>query len=156
MLLISNLDCNDLVVNKEILLELLIDTYEINFQKTREQCKCICEEKLESMNNYVKQGSAIILGAIIDNELVGFLWLYKHDYWGEPRLHINQIAVRIRYRGKGIGKSLIEEAEKQAKYLDVHTIDLFVSENNMQALVMYDKLGFKTERRYLKKNLLEK
>ena len=83
----------------------------------------------------------------------GFIWIYKHEYFDELRLHVNQVIVESNYKKMGLGKSLMNEAEKLAVGLGLKTIDLFVSENNSVALNMYAQLGFVTERRYLKKNL---
>ena len=85
--------------------------------------------------------------------MIGFIWLYLHEYFGEKRLHVNEVAVDEKYRGKGIGKTLISEAEKKASELDIETIDLFVSEINIGALNLYNRFGFQTERRYMKKNV---
>jgi len=79
--------------------------------------------------------------------------IYKHEYFGETRMHINQIIVDKEYKRKGIGKRLLEEAEKKAKELGIKVIDLFVSEKNAEAVNFYEKTGFVTERRYLKKIL---
>lgn len=152
-MIIRKLQREDLKSYQDTILELLIDTYSINFQLSREQCRTICKEKQELLDGYIKQGSAIVVGAINDDTLTGFLWLYKHDFLGEPRLHINQIAVSIRFRGKGIGKQLIQEAEKQAKLTGIETIDLFVSETNAGVVNMYIGMGYETERRYMKKSL---
>jgi ribosomal protein S18 acetylase RimI-like enzyme len=106
------------------------------------------------LGSYIKQGNATVLGAFENESLVGFLWLYKHDFYGEPRVHINHIAVSKQFRGKGIGKRLIQEAESLAKYDGIGAIDLFVSEINVRAMNVYDAIGFKTERRYMSKKLL--
>ena len=46
---------------------------------------------------------------------------------------------------------LLNETEKYAMEMDVKTIDLFVTEENLAAVKMYEDLGYITERRYLKK-----
>ena len=149
---IRELKLEDFKENQELILELLIDTYMINFHLSREQCQLLCREKLGMMDGYIEK-SAIVIGAFKDDTLIGFLWLYKHDFFGEIRLHVNQIAVCSQFRGKGIGRQLMDEAEKQAKRLGVDTIDLFVSETNAGAVKMYNKLDFETERRYMKKRV---
>jgi len=54
-------------------------------------------------------------------------------------MHINQIIVDKEYKRKGIGKRLLEEAEKKAKELGIKVIDLFVSEKNAEAVNFYEK-----------------
>jgi ribosomal protein S18 acetylase RimI-like enzyme len=152
-LIINELQSGDLRKYNSRLLELLIDNYMMNFQLTVKQANLLCSNKLKLLAEYIEQGSAILIAAIDRSELIGFMWLYKHDYFGEKRLHINQIIVDANFRGKGIGKQLILEAEKNALEEGIKTIDLFVSEINSGAFDLYDKLGFETERRYMKKKL---
>lgn len=152
-LIIRELKVEDINSYKEIMLELLIEVYKISFNLPIDDCTLICKEKIQLLNNYIAEGSAIVIGAIIDEKLAGFLWIYKHQYFGEQRMHINQIGVCKPYRGIGIGKSLIEEMENLAKVNGVNTVDLFVSESNVNALNMYKNLGFRTEKRYMKKKL---
>lgn len=140
-------------IYQDIILELLIDTHVINFQLSRKRCKYICEEKLEMMSRYIEQGNAIVMGAIENKMLIGFLWLHKHIFLGERRIHVNQIVVSNQFRGRGIGKQLMQETERQAKRSGIEMIDLFVSEVNVGALNMYKNLDFETERRYMKKKL---
>lgn len=148
-----NPTADDLVKHKKSIMELLIDSYEISFRFSKEQCVGICEEKIKLLNGYINEGSAIVLGAFLDENLIGFLWLYKRNFFYETRLHVNQIVVSSQFRGRGIGKQLMKEVEKQAERLGMETIDLFVSENNCKALKMYTNMGYETERRLIKKTL---
>lgn len=152
-LIIKKLESEDLEIYYTELLELLIDTYIINLKLPLEQIEKICKDKIEQLANYINEGSAIVLATIRENELLGFIWLYKNDTSGEQRLHVNQVAVNKKHRGKRIGKQLMMEAEKQALKEGINTIDLFVYEINSTALGLYDKLGFETEKRYMKKKL---
>ena len=152
-LIIRELKSEDLEKYSLAVKELLIETYINNFRIQDKQAEELCEDKLSLLAGYISTGSAIVIAAIEMDELIGFTWLYKHYFFGEKRLHVNQIAVNTRYRGKGIGKKLIQEAENQAIREGIKTIDLFVSEVNQSALNLYDKLGFNTERRYMKKEL---
>jgi|LGOV01.1.fsa_nt_gb ribosomal protein S18 acetylase RimI-like enzyme len=86
---------------------------------------------------------------------MGFIWIIIHDHFREVRLHINELFVDDKYRGKGIGIALINKAKK-AQELGVEAIDLFVSENNAGARGLYKKLGFFTERRYKKNSVIIK
>lgn len=139
--------------SKSIIFELLVITYIKNFDISRELSINICKEKLIKMEEYIKQKSAIIIGTYQDERLVGFMWLYKHDYFGELRLHINQIIVSEEFRGIGIGKELISQAELIAKEHNIKTLDLNVTEMNKEAAGIYRSMGFITERRYMKKAL---
>lgn len=152
-LIIKELQSKDIEKYNSKIIELLLETYIGNFHLPVQQAKEICAEKLGLLVNYINQGSALVIATIDENNLIGFIWLYKHDFFGEKRLHVNQIAVDSQCRGKGIAKQLIQEAERRAIREGIKTIDLFVSEINSGALNLYDKLGFETERRYMKKKL---
>lgn len=118
-----------------------------------EECISICNEKIENMVEYVKADKAIIVGACSDEDLVGFIWLFKSTNQGEQRLHVNQIVIKEEYRNKGIGKQLMTEAEKQAKKNNITTLELNVIEENRAALSLYESLGYLTEKRLMTKKL---
>lgn len=150
---IKELKIEDFLADKVAILELLIEIYVTNLNISKEQSTRICTEKIKLIPDYINQQNAILIGAYEDKKLAGFLWLYKHNYFGEMRLHINQIIVDKEYRGKKVGNQLMKEAERVAKHYKIRTIDLFVSEANLKAISMYDSIGYTTERRYMKKVL---
>lgn len=150
---INNLKYDYIYNYEKKILELLIDSYLINFDLTIEESIKISNEKLSSIKEYIKEEKATLLIAIDERELKGIIWLHKHQVFEESRMHVNQIIIDYKYRGKGIAKKLINEAEKLALKEGLKAIDLFVTESNVRALEMYKNLGFETERRYLKKKL---
>lgn len=154
-MIIKEIKIEDFFAKQLTILELLIESYCANFNITYKQSAIICNEKLNLLSSYLEQKNAVLIGAYDGEVLAGFLWLYKHDYFGELRLHINQIIVARNYRGRGLGKRLMKESEKVAKQYKIDTIDLFVSETNQDAINLYESLNFTTERRYMKKTLLE-
>lgn len=150
---IKTLQYEDFLFYKERINEFLIDAYENNFGVSHEYSEKISLEKLISLNVYLNQQKAILIGAFDQEDLIGFAWIFKHENLAETILHVNHIIVDTRYRSTGIGKKLLSEVELYATKLCVDSIDLFVSENNKAAINLYEKMGFKTERRYLKKRL---
>lgn len=154
-IVIKEMKTEDFYVDKDTILELLVETYISNFNISREQSTVLCDEKLNQIPNYLAEKSAILIGAYDGNTLAGFLWLYKHNFFGESRLHINQIIVDKEFRGIGIGKQLMKEAESVANKYEIETLDLFVSGSNLEATNMYQTLGFTSERHYMKKALKE-
>jgi ribosomal protein S18 acetylase RimI-like enzyme len=149
-LIIRELKSKDLITFQNLIFELMVETYMSSFQLSIESCRDLCQEKLEGLFTYIDEGSAIIYGAFDSEKLIGFQWLHKNDFFGEDRLHVNQIAVSKEYRGEGIGKQLIHVTKQKAEKLGIKTIDLIVSESNVGALKLYEQIGFKTERRYMK------
>ncbi len=153
MMEIKTLQHDDFLKNIIALKDLLISSYESNFNISRELCNATVESKIQELDQYVKDQKAALLGVFNDATLVGFVWCYIHDYFGEMRLHVNQIVIDKDFRGQGIAKKLLAETEKYAAELNIKTIDLFVTEENIAAVLMYEDLGYVTERRYLKKNI---
>ena len=153
MMEIKTLQHDDFLKNIIALKDLLISSYESNFNISRELCNATVEWKIQELDQYVKDQKAILLGVFNDGILVGFVWCYIHDYFGEKRLHVNQIVIDKDFRGQGIAKKLLAQTEKYADKLNIKTIDLFVTEGNITAVKMYEDLGYVTERRYLKKNI---
>lgn len=150
---IAPLDNNNLLKFKPEIFSFLIESYLVNFDLSEEKCITICNEKIDLLNIYLKQNRATLIGAIDNGKLAGFIWIYKYTYFEELRLHINQIVVSKAYRGRGIAKRLIKEAETFAIDNGIKIIDLNVSEKNIEAIDMYDNIGFSTERRLMKKLL---
>jgi len=150
---IKTLQYDDFMLYRERIRDLLVQIYDINFDVSHDYSINESNKKINLLDEYIKTNQAVLIGAVDGEKLVGFIWIYKHEYFGETRMHINQIIVDKEYKRKGIGKRLLEEAEKKAKELGIKVIDLFVSEKNAEAVNFYEKMGFVTERRYLKKIL---
>jgi ribosomal protein S18 acetylase RimI-like enzyme len=66
---------------------------------------------------------------------------------------IYDIFVAEEYRGKGIGKILIEKAETYCREKGYPRILLMVSAENQPAIRLYTKTGFKTEHMHMGKEL---
>lgn len=147
------LNNRDLTEKKTAILSFLADSYKTNFNLSDELIKSICDEKLSELNSYLDENKAYSIGVFDENRLIGFIWFYRYTYMGEVRMHINQIVVSKNYRGKGIAKRLITEVEKIANNSGIKILDLNVSEVNIDAIEMYEKIGYKTERRLMKKLL---
>lgn len=150
---IKTLQHDEFLENITVLKTLLRSSYESNFNISRELCSVTVESKIKELGDYIMSQEATLLGVFIENALVGFVWCYIHDYFGEKRLHVNQIVIDKNYRGQGIAKILLTQTEKYATKMNIKIIDLLVTEENLAAVKMYEDLGYVTERRYLKKNI---
>ena len=71
-------------------------------------------------------------------DVVGFL--SKGNYY------ISNVAVYPEYRGRGIGKKLFFEAEKNARKAGSDTLALDVETDNFKAIAIYKKNGFVIEK----------
>jgi len=57
-------------------------------------------------------------------------------------LHINDVAVLPEFRGKGIGKALVEQTIDQARQNGNEYVSLYVWTDNKAAISFYEKIGF--------------
>lgn len=87
-------------------------------------------------------------------EFLGYVILGESGFL-TPETHafIYDVWVAPDYRGKGIGKALVEWAGDWARKRGHRKIKLEVSETNARALHVYQSLGFRAERRYMGRSL---
>jgi ribosomal-protein-alanine N-acetyltransferase len=78
-----------------------------------------------------------ILTAVHDDLVVGYVCLVLGNRIG----YIYSIAVLKEYRGKGIGTTLLEEAEQHAQALGIDVIQLEVRCNS-KAVALYQRNGY--------------
>jgi ribosomal-protein-alanine N-acetyltransferase len=62
---------------------------------------------------------------------------------GADELHINNVAVRERYRRRGIGRDLLDLILEEGKRLGVRRAFLELRAGNAAALALYEKCGFR-------------
>ena len=58
--------------------------------------------------------------------------------------HITNIAVKETFRNRGFGKMLMETLIEEAKELEIFSMTLEVRVSNVNALKLYEKMGFKS------------
>ncbi len=81
--------------------------------------------------------SYVLLGA--DERSVGF----GQYYLRAGRCHLARLVIAPKYRGQGLGRSLIGElVELGVKDLRIGECSLFVAADNAPAIRLYQKLGF--------------
>jgi ribosomal protein S18 acetylase RimI-like enzyme len=86
---------------------------------------------------------------------LGYLWVGEGSNMmtGKKHGYIYDIFVKKEFRGKGIGKILLEKAQSYCREKGYSRILLMVSVNNANAIELYNKSGFKTEQMYMGKAL---
>lgn len=131
---------------------LLEYVYRANFQGTILD-GFIVDNTLIRLKSYIEDGSAILFGAFIGNELVGFIWGYEREMLDQKRIHINQFVVETKQQRLGIGKLLMSAIEEEAVYRDIYTIELFVSKSNPGAVLFYTNSNFVVSRYQMEKQL---
>lgn len=136
-------------------MELQKHSYLTNFEMSEEHAIKLAIEKNNSLKNNLESETCNLVGSFSDNRLTGFVWFFDYKYFGETRIHINQIVIDENYQRRGIASELLNVVEKYTKNLNIKYIDLNVSENNKVAFEMYLKKDFQTERRHLLKELTD-
>jgi len=57
-------------------------------------------------------------------------------------MHLENVAVRNRFAGQGVGRQLIDYAETQARSLGLISIELYTNLKMTENLAYYPKLGY--------------
>jgi ribosomal protein S18 acetylase RimI-like enzyme len=90
-----------------------------------------------------------------NHRFLGYLFVGKGSNMltGKDHGYIYDIFVKKEFRGKGIGKTLLNKAQSYCKQVGFSRILLMVSVENDVAAGLYKKMGFKTESMYMGKDL---
>jgi ribosomal protein S18 acetylase RimI-like enzyme len=79
------------------------------------------------------------------------MWTLEDYFSGQRHAHISVIAVTREAEGKGLGRALLQHAERWARERGHARITLSVFETNRRAQQLYERAGFEIEmRRYVK------
>lgn len=113
----------------------------------------LVEIYIKSLPQYINDGSAIVIGAFDNNQLIGFHWCYYLDVFGERRVHSYFVGINSKYQGKGIASKMLREIENIAKSNGVFIIESMVTYNNKNALAFHQNKGFEIERLKMKRIL---
>ena len=95
------------------------------------------------------------LGAEIAGVLLAALRTSADDPVLKPRryAYIDEVAVAIEYQGQGLGRALMVEAERWARAQGASEIELHVWEANQPGIAFYERLGYSTTRRTMRRVL---
>lgn len=115
-----------------------------------EYAKNLSEGEIDKINNYVENDVLKFLNdyfnIVIDNKVIGCLLITNKD----DGILLDEIFIEEEFRNKGIGTNIIKDVLKNN---DI--VYLWVYKENIQAISLYKKLGFKvleeTESRYYMK-----
>lgn len=94
------------------------------------------DESLKEAQNYIKRGDIVIL-AMLNDKPIGYARVSERDqvYW------IEDIYVKPEYRGKGVGRKLVKEIEKEVSMLD-NSVYLMVLPQDRDAFRFWVKMGY--------------
>ena len=85
--------------------------------------------------------NAIIFSVYESGNLVAFAALYCNDF-SNLTAYISMLAVSQKYRGSGIGSSMLENCIRFSKKRKFKYLNLEVSKSNSNAIRLYENFGF--------------
>lgn len=92
-----------------------------------------------------------------DNEIVGMaLYYYRYSTWKGKTIHLEDLIVKEKMRGSGIGFALYSEILAQGKRDAVRRVEWNVLDWNTEAIVFYEKSGAKVFKNWLVAQMDEK
>ena len=115
------------------------------------------KKQLEKLSKKISKNGITIISKI-DDDIAGFCSFYCNDLDSKTG-YITKIAVKEKYRGKGVGKQIISEAEKISKENQMEKMMLEVYNQNSPAITLYTKCGYtfkenaSTDSKYMEKSL---
>ena len=86
---------------------------------------------------------------------LGYLWVGEGSNMltGLKHGYIYDVFVKKEFRGQGLGRTLLEKAQSYCREKGYSRILLTVCVNNVNAVGLYNKMGFKTEQMHMGKVL---
>ena len=131
----------------ELLTKLILDE-----RKYDESIDSDCEIK-NYFNNYVNDEDKILLGYLVNDSLVGYIYAYETVSNNFKGLFIDGLYVESEYRNQGIAKQLINEVVLEAEKREVKFIDIKVMNNNEIAKKLYNSLDFNVFKVMMRKEM---
>ena len=112
--------------------------YAGNEQTSENELKKLFEKALNKIQNYT------IIGAFQDKKMIGLISMTfaESSYKISPFCWCDDFFIEDRFRGKSIGKKLIEEVRKMAIKKNCSNILVGVGEDEENAKKFYKKIGF--------------
>ncbi|MCD6225943.1 GNAT family N-acetyltransferase [bacterium] len=84
----------------------------------------------------------LFLVAEEDKKVVEFIWAHFIQYGFFKYGSIDELFVKKEFRGKGIGKRLVEEAVRKLQKMNAKIILVGTEKENKEAINLYQKVGF--------------
>ncbi len=88
------------------------------------------------------ENSLLFVAEDKNNEIVGMATLVCYDIPTGQKAWIEDVVVDTKWRGKGIGKKIVQEIIAFAKNQGIKKVDLTSSYQREKANLLYQKLGF--------------
>lgn len=126
------------------LLEVFIEGYRYHQNGRPDIFANISDETLR--NDLIKNFERLTTIVILDNDkIVGYL-SYDIKKKHSIKMHVDQLIIIQEYRGKGLGKQLMDEVKNIAIINNCDRIELDCWLFNENALAMYEHIGYTRQR----------
>jgi ribosomal protein S18 acetylase RimI-like enzyme len=113
-------------------------------------------ENFERLLGIVERREHLALIAEVDGKAAGFMLTLDSlpdEVTGDDQAFVVYMAVEREWRGTGVGSALLERAEDEARKRGAPYMALMVTDENAAARALYERAGYRTERRLLCKTL---
>ncbi|MCK4477000.1 GNAT family N-acetyltransferase [Candidatus Bathyarchaeota archaeon] len=109
----------------------------------------------QKLEKAVKRGHDNLKVALLDNEIVGWLWLRteKDRSTNEKFGYIKTIIVKPKHRHQEFGRKLMKAANHHFLNKGIRRIDLIVSTTNHDAALFFEEVGFERQHSTMRKRL---
>jgi RimJ/RimL family protein N-acetyltransferase len=112
---------------------------------TTREWRSVTDERryLKALRRY--PDAAVYVAETAEGELVGRLSLARDPHPGSAHVADLGLMVAKRYRRRGLGRALLEEAVAWAQTNGVEKLELHVFPHNVPAIRLYERFGFERE-----------
>ncbi len=135
--------------DQDILLSLMtqLADFPVPLWRTPEEIARADQPMLMSALHEPSPETTIVVCEEEPGHVAGYVFVSTHyDFFtGQPHAHVEVLAVRPEARGRGVGRALMDEAERWAKSRGYDRITLNVFSSNTRARAMYERLKFEPE-----------
>lgn len=135
-----------------------LNEYEYQIVPDRDLSEAACRDHMDYLLGEVEKNDGFVLIGELNGATAGFLVGYCDVYEGtfvlpdeRPFGYIPELFVTQEARGVGLGKALIQAAERKFADRGLKIIRLFALDGNVSALEFYRKIGFAPDSIELKK-----
>lgn len=105
---------------------------------------------------FEKKDSCIIVAKDESNNILGYGFGFIMDYgdvYDNKIAQLDAVYIKPEYRKRGIARQIIQYFTEWSKRNKVSYIELKVCNNNKKAIELYEKEGFLTDKKILKKKI---
>lgn len=106
----------------------------------------------EYFHKIINEEKHFFLVCFVEDEPVGYIWFEDVEKqetafsYSSRYVYIHQISVNLNFRGKGVGKLLLNRALEYADEKSINRVGLDYWAKNAAAKEIYKKLGFELEK----------